>query len=135
MVLRLDANDPGFEDAFQQLLGAKRETGADVDDTVRAILSDVQGRGDAAVIAYTSEFDGFDLTPDSMAFGADEIAGAREQCPPDVLDALEMAAARITDYHRRQMPDDLDYTDDAGVRLGYRWTPLQAVPRRIRLPC
>ncbi|MBC8338891.1 MAG: histidinol dehydrogenase [Rhodospirillales bacterium] len=127
MVLRLDANDPGFEDAFQQLLGAKRETGADVDDTVRAILSDVQGRGDAAVIAYTSEFDGFDLTPDSMAFGADEIAGAREQCPPDVLDALEMAAARITDYHRRQMPDDLDYTDDAGVRLGYRWTPLQAV--------
>jgi histidinol dehydrogenase len=24
------------------------------------------------------------------------------------------------------MPDDLDYTDDAGVRLGYRWTPMQS---------
>ena len=127
MATRLNAQAPGFEDAFQRLLEAKRETGADVNDTVRAILSDVRNRGDAAVIDYTLKFDGFELTPESMAFSADEIAGARQQCSPDVLDALETAAARITDYHRRQMPENLDYTDDAGVRLGYRWTPVQAV--------
>ena len=49
MATRLNALDPGFEDAFQRLLEAKRETGADVNDTVRAILSDVRNRGDAAV--------------------------------------------------------------------------------------
>lgn len=127
MVIRLEAQDPGFEGAFQRLLEAKRETVEDVDDVVRAILADVRGRGDAAVIDYTSKFDKFDLTTESMAFGADDIAGARDQCPADVLEALEMAAARITDYHSRQMPGDLDYTDDAGVRLGCRWTPVQAV--------
>ena len=75
MATRLNAQAPGFEDAFQRLLEAKRETGADVNDTVRAILSDVSNRGDAAVIDYTLKFDGFELTPESMAFSADEIAG------------------------------------------------------------
>ena len=60
MATRLNAQDPGFEDAFQRLLGAKRETEPDVDDTVRRILGDVRTRGDAAVIAYTKEFDGFE---------------------------------------------------------------------------
>ncbi|NQV83694.1 MAG: histidinol dehydrogenase [Rhodospirillales bacterium] len=127
MVTRLDATDPDFENAFQRLLEAKRETGTDVDDAVRTILAEVRGRGDAAVIDYTSKFDNFALTPQTMAFGPEEIAAAREKCSPDVLGALDVAAARITDYHQRQMPGDLEYTDDAGVRLGYRWTPVQAV--------
>jgi histidinol dehydrogenase len=127
MVKRLNAADPGFEDAFQRLLEAKRETGADVDDVVARILDDVSKRGDEAVIAYTKEFDGFELTPGSMSVGADEVASARGQCSADVLEALEMAAGRIGDFHRRQIPDDLDFTDEAGLRLGYRWTPLAAV--------
>src|SRR3546814_6528609 len=40
--------------------------------------------------------------------------------------ALELAAGRITDYHRRQKPEDLDYRDAAGVRLGHRWTAVAA---------
>ena len=124
MATRLNAQDPGFEDAFQRLLGAKRETEPDVDDTVRRILGDVRTRGDAAVIAYTKEFDGFELSADTMAVGPEEIAEAKEKTPVDVLDALQMAAARITEFHQHQIPDGLDYTDDAGVKLGYRWTPL-----------
>ncbi len=126
MVKRLNAADPGFEDAFQRLVEAKRETGADVDDVVGRILDDVRARGDAAVIAYTKEFDGFDLTPETLAVGADEVEAATASCEPDVLDALRMAAGRIGDFHKRQIPDDLDFTDEAGLRLGTRWTPLAA---------
>jgi len=124
MAIRLNAQDPGFEDAFQTLLGAKRETESDVDDTVRGILNDVRARGDAAVIDYTKKFDSFDLSAETMAVGLEEIAEAKKNVAPDVLDALNMAANRITDYHQRQMPDGLEYTDDAGLTLGYRWTPL-----------
>ncbi|MEP1234080.1 MAG: histidinol dehydrogenase, partial [Alphaproteobacteria bacterium] len=53
MPLRLDSRDPGFEDAFKDLLGAKRESEADVNDVVTAILADVRARGDAAVLDYT----------------------------------------------------------------------------------
>ncbi len=126
MVTRINAADPGFEDAFQRLLGAKRETEPDVDDTVRRIVGDVRACGDAAVLEYTKEFDGFALSADNMAVGADEIAAAKDKTAADVVEALQTAAARITDYHQRQMPDDLSYSDDAGVKLGYRWTPLDA---------
>jgi histidinol dehydrogenase len=43
------------------------------------------------------------------------------------MDALELAAARIESYHRHQLPADFDYTDDVGVRLGARWTPIGSV--------
>ena len=127
MATRLDANDPGFEAAFQALLETKRETGAEVDDVVRRILEDVRLKGDEAVIATTREFDGFELTAETMAVTADEIEAAKAASDKDVIGALELAAGRIADFHKRQIPDGLDYTDDAGLRLGYRWTPLAAV--------
>ena len=126
MAIRLNATDPGFETAFQALLGTKRETQPDVENDVRKILAGVKETGDEAVIRYTREFDGFELTPETMAVGADEIEAAKGAVEKDVLGALELAAGRISDFHQRQVPEGLDYTDDAGIRLGYRWTPIGA---------
>lgn len=127
MARRLDARDPGFEVAFAGLVAAKRETDVDVNQAVAAILADVRARGDAALIDYTRRFDGFDLAPDRMRVTEVEIVGATGTCDPETLRALELAAERITDFHRRQRPEDLAFTDAAGLRLGYRWTPLAAV--------
>ncbi|HEY4635531.1 MAG TPA: histidinol dehydrogenase [Rhodospirillales bacterium] len=127
MAMRIDSRDKGFEAAFKALLDAKREPGIDVDDAVARILADVRKRGDEAVIAYTKKFDGFHLTPKTMRVTTNEIATARNQVSIDVLAALEFAAGRISDFHRRQLPQGLDFTDAAGLRLGYRWTPIAAI--------
>ena len=127
MATRLDSGDKGFAAAFQALLEAKRETAADVDDAVARILADVREKGDAAVINYTRQFDGFELTARTMRLTANEIAAARAQVDKDVLAALELAAGRIADFHKKQAPKGLDFTDAAGLRLGYRWTPVAAV--------
>ncbi len=127
MATRLDINDSGFEDAFVRLLETKRETETDVDDAVRAILADVREKGDEAVIAYTREFDGFELSSETMAVTSQEIEAAKEAADSDVLESLELAAGRIADFHRRQTPEGVDYTDEAGLRLGSRWRPLSAV--------
>ncbi|MEK9671921.1 MAG: histidinol dehydrogenase [Rhodospirillaceae bacterium] len=126
MPLRLDSRDVGFEAAFKDFLGAKRETEADVVDTVAAILAHVRARGDAAVVDYTRKLDRFDLTARTMRITADEVASARGQCAADTLSALETAAARIRAFHEHQVPDDLDITDEAGLRLGYRWQAVEA---------
>lgn len=126
MPQRLDIRDAGFEEAFRAFLGAKRESSADVNDTVAAILADVRDKGDAAVIDYTKRFDRLELTPDTLRVTEDEIAAARADCAPETLEALELAAERIRDYHVRQLPDDQDYRDEAGLRLGYRWKPVSA---------
>jgi len=74
----------------------------------------------------TEKFDRIKLTPDTMRVTADEVEEAASQVAPDVRAALELAAERITAYHSRQMPEDAEWTDEAGATLGWRWTPVSA---------
>ena len=127
MVRRLDAGGPGFEQDVQDLLGAKRETATDVDETVREIIESVRSGGDAALIALTSRFDGHDLTPETIAVSAAEIADAAAHAAGPALEALRLARDRIEVHHRAQIPADHDATDALGVRLGWRWSAIEAV--------
>jgi histidinol dehydrogenase len=124
MPLSLTTAQSDFEARFAAFLAAKRETGEEVDQVVAAILVEVRERGDAAVIDYTERFDRLQLTPQELKITAQEIRTAEAACGEAELAALAEAAQRITDYHRRQTPEDLDYHDSAGVRLGHRWTAL-----------
>ena len=126
MTFWLDIKDAGFEQAFTDLLATKRETDVDVNETVAGILADVRRRGDLAVLELTRRFDRFDLDADKMRFSSDEIEAAVGACAPELLSSLELAARRIEDFHARQKPDDLDFTDAAGLRLGYRWSAVAA---------
>ena len=126
MTFRLDTTDPNFETAFAELLATKRETDTDVDETVAAILDYVRQRGDAAVLELTKRFDRFDLDAANMRISDQEIDAAIDACGADVLAALNVAAQRIVKFHARQVPQNLDFTDEAGIRLGYRWTAVAA---------
>jgi len=126
MTRRLDATSAGFEAEFTRLLGDKREQAADVNDAVAAILSDVRARGDAAVREYTSRFDRFELPEAGAQMSEADVAAWAGKCEPEVVAALEAAAARIRSYHERQVPGDERYTDDKGVELGHRWTAVEA---------
>ncbi|HUN48235.1 MAG TPA: histidinol dehydrogenase, partial [Stellaceae bacterium] len=127
MPLRLDSAAAGFERDFARLLDDKRETAADVDAAVKEIIADVRARGDAALSDLTRRFDRLDLTVTPMRVSAAEVETAVAQCSRETLAALDLAAERIEAYHRRLVPQDLDFTDAAGVRLGARWRPLAAV--------
>ena len=126
MPRRLNTQDADFAARFDALLAAGREGGADVAGVVAGIIATVRRDGDAALIAYTRQFDRLDLTPETLRVPQGEIAGAGDACDAQTVEALELAARRITDFHRRQTPQDLDYVDEAGLRLGQRWTPIAA---------
>ena len=114
----------GFEINFRQFLEVKRETGADVDVVVASIIEDVAQRGDAALIEYTRRFDGVDLAASGLRLTRNEIAESAAAASPETVAALRLAAERIEDFHRRQMPPPIDYVDALGVRLASRWRPL-----------
>ena len=92
-----------------------------------AIIAAVRGEGDAALLRYTSRFDRVDLTADRLRVAAGEIDAAVAGIPAELMAALDLAAARIEAFHRLQVPADLQSTDAAGLTLGMRWTPLDAV--------
>ncbi|MGJ3258195.1 MAG: histidinol dehydrogenase [Rhodospirillales bacterium] len=126
MPLRLDQRDVDFEARFRTFLLEKRETEADVVDAVKAILADVRKRGDQALIDYTTKFDRFPLTVETMRVSADEIAACKSRVDPETLAALKTAYERIKAFHERQIPEDLDFTDADGIGLGYRWSSVGA---------
>jgi histidinol dehydrogenase len=126
-VRRLDARDPGFAAGLKELVEARRDAEADVRDAVAGIIGQVRARGDDALIELTRRFDRVVLRADGLRIGPDEIGRAVAGCPAPRLEALHRAAERITAYHRRQLPEDAEWHDEAGVRLGWRWTPIDAV--------
>jgi histidinol dehydrogenase len=122
----LSTKDKGFEKAFASFLTEKREVSADVDEAVRAILSDVRDRGDAALIELSKKFDAVDLDKLGLAVTKAEVTAAVNSADKGTRDALEMAAQRIHDHHARHVPKDDRYRDSLGVELGDRWTAVEA---------
>jgi len=125
--LRLSTGDADFARRFEGLVHSKRESEADVGDAARAILDDVAARGDAALIDYTRRFDHFDPAATGLAITEAEIDAAIARVPAETLAALQLAAARIEAFHARQLPEGFEYVDGEGVRLGLRWTAIDAV--------
>ncbi|MFL5267256.1 MAG: histidinol dehydrogenase [Stellaceae bacterium] len=126
MAVTLSTRDPDFEAGFEQLLNAKRESAADVDTAVTAIIRDVAQRGDAALIEYTRRFDGVELEPGGLRLQEEEIAEGAAAVSSETLRALRLAAERIESFHRHQLPAAIDYVDGLGVRLAARWRPIEA---------
>ncbi|HLO78399.1 MAG TPA: histidinol dehydrogenase [Magnetospirillum sp.] len=126
-MLRLNALDADFEAQFLALLDMKRETDADVNAAVAAIIADVRARGDAALIEYTKRFDRLaELSPETLRISVAEVDAAVAEVDPELVRSLELAAERIREFHRRQLPESYAYTDAAGVRQCCRWTAVQA---------
>src|SRR5438270_370208 len=119
MPIRLDTRAPDFAQRFRAFLATKRETAADVDASVRAILADVAERGDDALIELTRKFDRVDIAATGLRVTAAEMEAASAAADHRALDALTFARERIEAYHRRQLPQDERFTDALGVELGH----------------
>ena len=120
-------SDPDFDLRFTQLVEARRDTPEDVEAIVRDVLHAVRTEGVAALLRYARDFDRVELTEASLRVTPEEIAAGAAECPQDVRDAIAFAAARIRRYHERQRPADNRFIDEAGVEMGWRWTPLDSV--------
>ena len=123
----LRTGDADFEEKFAVLLTGKREQSVDVATAVAEILKDVRDRGDEALLDLTTKFDGFDPRKTGLVVSGDEIERGYAACDKEIVSALELAAERIISYHKRQLPENERYTDQAGVELGHRWTAIEAV--------
>ena len=126
MPVLLNSQNSNFEKEFKKLLLAKREDSVDVDVSVREIIGGVIELGDQALIEYTKKFDRISLTTDTLRFTQSELKEQAAQVSDKDRSALELAVTRIKSYHEKQLPDDTFWTDESGVELGWRWSPVSA---------
>jgi histidinol dehydrogenase len=125
-MIRLSSTSSSFTADFTALVNARREADIDVSRDVTAIIADVKARGDVAVAERTAKFDGHDLRATGWRISRADCDAALAGIAPDLRAALELAAARITAYHEKQRPQDSDTVDASGVRLGARWSAVEA---------
>ncbi len=128
---RLDTRNADFEAEFARLRHWSAQADGEIESRVVQILADVRTRGDAAVLECTARFDA--LAAASMAaltLTRDEMRAAFGSITPAQRDALQAAAARIRNYHERQLDAcgrSWRYRDEDGSLLGQKVTPLDRV--------
>jgi histidinol dehydrogenase len=124
---RLDAAAPGFEKEFSAFLGRNRDSDENVDRVAADIVADVRARGDAALVEYTRKFDWAEADVSSLRLSDAERRAAAAKVPAAQREALTFAARRIEAFHRALLPQDVDFTDATGTRLGARYRPVDSV--------
>ena len=127
MPVFLNFDDPMFDQHFDEILSSERNDSSDVNSVVSDILEDVKRRKDEAVIELTHRFDKIKLKKEELSFSKNEIDELSSATTSDERKALDLAADRIRVFHERQRPEDVSWTDDIGIELGWKWTPLDAV--------
>ncbi|MDF1693019.1 MAG: histidinol dehydrogenase [Zhongshania sp.] len=128
LIRRMSAADAGFDAALTALLDWEATTNPMVSNTVASVLAAIRGDGDAALLAYTKQFDGVDVaTAAELEISQTRMQAALQSIPADVRAALEKAAERIRSYHQHQRQESWSYTEADGTVLGQQITPLERV--------
>ena len=127
MVSKINSSNPNFHESFERLLRRRATRVEDANKVSADIIAKVRDSGDEALITLTKELDGLDLTSTGLIIDSDEIDEAINRITTYQYDALKFAADRITAFHLNQLPDNFEYLDEAGVKMGMRWSPVDSV--------
>jgi len=125
---RLSTRQRDFDLKLAALTRYEATGNAAVERAVRAIISGVRRRGDAAVLAYARRFD--DVRAGSVAkleIGRRDLGAALKSLPEKQANALRSAAQRIQKFHQRQLSRSWKFRDASGTQLGQIVTPLERV--------
>lgn len=127
MMRILKFSDPGFAAEFSRIEQRAEAVPSGIETTVKAIIADVRQRGDAALFELTAKFDRLELDADSLEVTEEEIDAALAEVSAESLNALQLAAERIADYHAKQKQETWISTDESDVLVGQMVRPLDRV--------
>lgn len=112
---------------LEHLLKRSPNAYGEYEDRVNAIIARVRKEGDAAVFDYTKQFDKADITADTVRVTEDEIREAYGKVDPKLLNVIRKALVNIRDYHAKQRQFSWFDSEESGIILGQKVTPLTNV--------
>lgn len=96
-----------------------------VENRVADIIATVREKGDVALKSYAKAFD--DVSLDVLKVSSSQINQAMKSVDPEVIAALEKAAANIRSFHQLELQTSFEDSPRPGVLRGTKVTPLSAV--------
>lgn len=126
LIRRLKASDSDFLVQLDRLTAWASVSDSATESAVTDILQQVQSHGDAALLEFTNKFDRRALTTvNELKVSPEQRKAALANLDSELKQALQAAADRIQRFHEKQVADSWQYTDDDGVVLGQKVTPLE----------
>ena len=113
------------KDLLSTLLRRSPNQYGEYEGTVARIVDDVRERGDEALFEYTEKFDHIKLTPETVQVTEQEIKEAYREVDPALLDVIRKALVNIRSYHEKQRRSSWFDSQENGIMLGQKITPLQ----------
>ncbi len=118
-------NELGKEDKTRILTRSEVEI-EEVMQKVKEIVKDVKENGDDAIAKYCKKFDNVDLKPSEFKVSEEEIKDAYNNIDKNLLKAIKRANRNIQNFHKAQMPKDIEIEIEKDVIAGRRTLPLES---------
>lgn len=112
---------------LENLLKRSPNSYGEFESRVNDIIQNVREKRDEAIFEYTLKFDGATINQDNIRVTEEEIKEAYEQVDPKLLDVIRKALVNIRDYHTKQKQYSWFDSDESGIILGQKVTPLKTV--------
>ena len=112
---------------LENLLKRSPNSYGEFESRVNDIIQNVREIRDEAIFEYTLNFDGATINQDNIRVTEEEIKEAYEQVDPKLLDVIRKALVNIRDYHTKQKQYSWFDSDESGIILGQKVTPLKTV--------
>lgn len=112
---------------LENLLKRSPNSYGEFEGRVNEIIEAVRAKRDEAVFDYTERFDGAKINVSNILVTEEEIQKAYEEVQPELLDVIRKALVNIRTYHEKQKQYSWFDSEDSGIMLGQKVTPLQRV--------
>lgn len=119
----LDSKSRGFERELEFLLAERQEELEKVEEAVWEIIEEVRGGGDEALLRYTQQFDGMEISREKMEIPQHAWERAWQEADGETLLSLQRAAERVESFHRQELYGSW-FDTDAGIIRGQLVRPL-----------
>ncbi len=120
-------SDANFSKRLRDLTAPSSLFDPVIEQRTRAILEDVQSRGDAAVLELTERFDGARLRADQLPVTQAELMAASLQADESLRTAVREAEKNIAAFARKSKRRNWQTCNSHGAAVGERFDPFQRV--------
>ena len=119
--------DPDFAKQLREVTAPSSLFDPVIEQRTRAILDDVQARGDGAVLELTARFDGANLTADQLAVTQAELMAASLKADESLRAVVAEAEANIANFAEKSRRKDWWMKNSHGAAVGEKFDAFQHV--------
>ena len=116
-----------IETLLSELLKRSPANYVSYESAVKEIVENVRLKGDEALFSYTKKFDKASLDSSNLVVTDEEIETAYEEVDETLLKVIRKSLVNIRSFHEKQLQNSWFESNDKGVILGQKVTPIENV--------